>query len=146
MKLTGGAGNGSYAGIQAVSGGANIEVEKGIVLVAGTGQSAGAWMSAAGELQIKALSCNGCSVLSDDPFLRHGPGRPLRPPGDLLLLPVVAEVPTSVIVGVQTAQTGGEGGAVLGEQEEEEKEKEQSTDETRAKEEQKNEKPLQVCM
>ena len=111
----------------------------------GTGQSAGAWMSATGPLNVTAVSCNGCTVLSDDPLV-VGPGRPVRQPGQPDAAGGVLEVPTSVIVGVQTAQSGGEGDAILSEEEEEEKEKEQSTDETRAKEEQKNEKPLQVCM
>jgi hypothetical protein len=146
MNLTGGAGSGSFAGIQAVSGGAKVQVDKGIDLVLGTGQSAGAWMSAAGELQIKALSCNGCALLTDDPFGSTTGQTGLYGHPVSLSLPGLVEVPSSVIVGVQTAQMGGEGDAVLGEEEEEEKEKEQSSDETRAKEEQKNEKPLQVCM
>ena len=112
------------------------------------GPSAGAWMSAAGPLNVTAVSCNGCTVLRDRPVLSSATQAGLfgNPVSLTLFGSGVLQVPSSVIVGVQTAQTGGEGDAVLSKEEEEEKKKEQSADEARAKEEHKHEKPRQVCM
>ncbi len=147
LTLVGGAGNNSFAAIEAMTGGSNIIASDQINMVPGGGASSGAWMSATAALTVSAVSCNGCTLLSDNPSQSTTSAAGLfGNPVSLSLSAEFLQVPSSVLVGVQTAQTGGEGDAILSKEEEEEKENEQSSDEARAKEELKNEKPRQVCM
>jgi hypothetical protein len=146
LNLAGGAGNGSFAGIQALSGSGTIVSNGGIEMIPGTGQSSGAWMTAAGPLSITTVNCNGCSLLPDDPFASASGQAGLFGNPVTLTLPVFAEVPSSVIVGVQTAETGAEAGAGPDEEQEEEAEEKQAADGASPEEEQKSETQLQLCM
>jgi filamentous hemagglutinin family protein len=161
VTLRGGSGERSSATIQARDGNAQIDVSNNITMARGTGAYASASMWATGALTVTAVSCNGCAVLSDDPLLSSTAqaglfGNPVRltlAPGGLLGNPVrltpapgLVQVPSSVIVGVETAQGDGESRAVLSGQEREKwKRQEQAVEQGGAREEH-GERRLQICM
>ena len=102
----------------------------------GTGTSSGACMSATGALTrhgAELQRLRPCSRRTRRSRRRRQAGL-FGNPVNLTLRAALVQVPSSVIVGVQTAQTGGEGDAVLergGRGKEAEKDKEQSADEAR---------------
>jgi hypothetical protein len=147
LSLTGGAGDGSFAGIQALAGNTKITVTGPVTMSPGTGAYASAGITATAAVQVAAVSCEGCPTLADDPFLSATPTAGLFGSPVTLVLPAsVVAVPSSVIVGAQEAQTGAEVGAGPDEEQEEEAEEKQAADEASPEEEQKSEKQLQLCM
>ncbi|MDH4192153.1 MAG: hypothetical protein OEW21_18350, partial [Betaproteobacteria bacterium] len=70
VSLTGGSGANAYAGISATSGNLTLNAGGNLSLASAAGTApAGAVLTAAGSVQVAALTCAGCIELASDPLL-----------------------------------------------------------------------------